>query len=166
MLGFPLDPVVTSTKSVILATKVKTRRGGADMKFVVYGADRRVGLLHNSHVCDVTAMTAKYLHEREDERQPLAMAAALTPSDLEAFIEGGDRALDYTRKAVEYLFGSAATQIGVAGEEIISEADKIRLHAPKPARGRVAFCGGNFPARWGGASGLGMAAARGGLREI
>ena len=116
------------------------------MKFVVYGAEKRLGLLHGDQVCDVAGMTAKYLQETQNERQPLPMAEALTPPDLEAFIEGGERALDYTRRAVEYLFGAAGSRAGVGGEKITFDADRMRLHAPKPARGRVAFCGGNFPA--------------------
>ena len=116
------------------------------MKFVVYGAEKRLGLLHSDQVCDVQGMTAKYLAEKQNELQPLAMADALTPPDLEAYIEGGDRALDHTRKAVDYLFNSAGSRTGVDGEKITFDADKMRLHAPKPRRGRVAFCGGNFPA--------------------
>ena len=116
------------------------------MKFVVYGAEKRLGLLHSDQVCDVQGMTAKYLREKQNELQPLAMADALTPPDLEAYIEGGDRALDHTRKAVDYLFSSAGSRAGVDGEKITFDADKMRLHAPKPRRGRVAFCGGNFPA--------------------
>ena len=116
------------------------------MKFVVYGAEKRLGLLHTDQVCDIAGMTAKYLQEKQNELQPLHMAAALTPADLEAYIEGGERALDMTRKAVEYLFGSAGSRAGVDGEKITFDADKMRLHAPKPARGRVGFCGGNFPA--------------------
>ncbi len=116
------------------------------MKFVVYGALGRLGLLRSDQVCDVAGMTAKYLLEKQNEPRPLPMAEALTPSDLEAFIEGGDRALDMTRKAVEYLFGEAGSRAGVGGEKITFDADKIRLRAPKPGRGRVAFCGGNFPA--------------------
>ncbi len=116
------------------------------MKFVVYGAERRLGLLHAGQVCDVAGMTAKYLREKQNEPQPLPMADALTPPDLEAFIEGGDRALDTTRKAVEHLFGAAGSRAGVDGETITFDAGSTRLHAPRPARGRVGFCGGNFPA--------------------
>ena len=116
------------------------------MKFVVYGYGRRLGLLDNGQVTDVTGMVAKYLYERQDELQPFPMAEALTPPDLESFIEGGERSLDFTRKAAEYLFSSAGSLKGLGGGDIVFDADKLHLHAPKPARGRVAFCGGNFPA--------------------
>jgi acylpyruvate hydrolase len=116
-----------------------------DMKFVVYGARRRLGLLRGEQIVDVQGATAKYLSEKAGERQPLAMAEALTPSDLEAFIEGGDRALDHARKAIEHL-ANAASETGVDGEVVVFAAGSTRIHAPKPRRGRVAFCGGNFPA--------------------
>ena len=85
------------------------------MKFVVYGYGRRLGLLDNGQVTDVTGMVAKYLYERQDELQPFPMAEALTPPDLESFIEGGERSLDFTRKAAEYLFSSAGSLKGLGG---------------------------------------------------
>jgi len=138
--------IATAEISAIMSLNIKLKSGAASMKFVVYGAEKRVGLLQKDQVCDVAGMTAKYLLEKQNELQPLAMAAALTPPDLDAFIEGGDRALDYTRKALEYFFEMAGSQTGVGGEKITFDVDKMRLHAPKPSRGRVAFCGGNFPA--------------------
>ena len=126
------------------------------MKFVVFGAHKRVGLWHGDEIRDVAGLTAKYLREKQNEKQPLPMADALTPPDLEAFIEGGDRALDTVRKAQEYLFGGAASKAGVDGEKITFDARTMNLYAPKPRRGRVAFCGGNFPAH-----SAGMAVNRG-----
>lgn len=116
------------------------------MKFVVYGAHKRLGLLQDNQICDVAGMTAKFLAEQENEAQPIPMSEALTPPDLEAFIEGGDRALDYARRAADYLGHAATNRRGVGGEQIIFDYETALLHAPKPARGRVAFCGGNFPA--------------------
>ena len=41
------------------------------MKFVVYGAHKRLGLLQDNQICDVAGMTAKFLAERENEAQPI-----------------------------------------------------------------------------------------------
>jgi 2-keto-4-pentenoate hydratase/2-oxohepta-3-ene-1,7-dioic acid hydratase in catechol pathway len=116
------------------------------MRFVVYGPHRRLGVLHEGAVVDASGAVAKFLAEQRNEVHALAMAQALAPSDLESFIEGGSRALDTTRDALDYLFGGAADDIGCDGEALVLVADEVPIHAPKPRRGRVAFCGGNFPA--------------------
>jgi 2-keto-4-pentenoate hydratase/2-oxohepta-3-ene-1,7-dioic acid hydratase in catechol pathway len=85
------------------------------------------------------------------------LAEALTPSDLESFIEAGERALHETQKAMDHLFGVAGERTGIDGETLVFDAASTRIHAPKPRRGRVAFCGGNFPAH-----AAAMASQRGG----
>ncbi len=47
------------------------------MKFVVYGPDKRVGLLRNETVVDVSQAVAKHLRERRGERHAVTLAAAL-----------------------------------------------------------------------------------------
>ncbi len=116
------------------------------MRFVVYGSQQRLGVLHEGAVVDVSGAVAKHLAEKHGEPNPVIMAEAIAPSDLESFIEGGDRALEAVRAALDYLFDGAADDIGCEGEELVLPAEEIYLHAPKPRSGRVAFCGGNFPA--------------------
>lgn len=114
------------------------------MKVVVYGPEKRLGVLHNGSVVDACFAFAKYLRETNGERYPLEHAQAIAPADLARFIEGGKRALDNTQKALDYLFGKAADQNGIRGERIVFQANEVKLHAPRPANARIACAGGNF----------------------
>ena len=77
------------------------------MKIVVFGPERRTGALHDGHVVDLCGAFGKYACERLDEPRPVSLAETLVPSDLARFIEGGSRALDNARKAIDYLFNQA-----------------------------------------------------------
>jgi len=114
------------------------------MKIVVFGPDRRTGVLRDEGVVDITGAFAKYLQERENDSNAAAVAAALVPAELGKFIEGGAHSLDNTEKALDYLFGAAAARTGLAGETLIFNADQVTLHAPRPAGARLACAGGNF----------------------
>ncbi len=114
------------------------------MKIVVYGPEKRVGVLHNGSVVDVTLAVAKYLQETNNERNSLDHAAAIAPPDLGRFIEGGKRALDNTQKAVDHLFGKAADHKGPRGETVVYKAGEVKLHAPRARNARIACAGGNF----------------------
>jgi 2-keto-4-pentenoate hydratase/2-oxohepta-3-ene-1,7-dioic acid hydratase in catechol pathway len=114
------------------------------MKFVVFGPDKRVGMPREETVVDVSLAVAKYLRERQGERHPLALAAALAPPDLRRFIEAGPRALEHAQKAVDYLFGDVHDQQGVHGEPVIHVASEVIVHAPRPDAARIAMAGGNF----------------------
>jgi len=114
------------------------------MKIVVYGPERRVGVLRDGSVVDACYAFAKYLRETVGERYPLEHAQAITPSDLARFIEGGKRALDNTQKALDHLFGKAADRDGIRGEKIVYQPNEAKLHAPRPANARIACAGGNF----------------------
>jgi 2-keto-4-pentenoate hydratase/2-oxohepta-3-ene-1,7-dioic acid hydratase in catechol pathway len=114
------------------------------MKFVVFGPEKRVGVLKDAAVVDVTGACAKYLHERQNERHPEQLAEAYAPSDLARFIEAGPRALEQTQKAIDHLFGGVHDQQGTRGEKIIHAASEVVLHAPLPQGARIACAGGNF----------------------
>ncbi|NKB19905.1 MAG: hypothetical protein GKS01_05095 [Alphaproteobacteria bacterium] len=95
------------------------------MKIVVYGADKRTGVLNNDQIIDIAGAVGK---------QGDANAAAL--ADLGTLIEGGQATLDSVQKAVDNL--------GQAGDDIISSAADATLHAPRAKGARVACAGGNF----------------------
>jgi len=114
------------------------------LKIAVYGPDRRVGVLHGEQIVDASRAYAKYIHERENEARPVEVAAALVPHDLQAFIEGGQRALDGAQKAVDYLLSQAGEQRGVHGEHLAHNLADTKLHAPKPRGSRIACAGGNY----------------------
>src|ERR1700686_3526561 len=98
------------------------------MKIVVYGPDKRTGVLRDETVVDISLAYAKYLRERQSEQQAEQIAQGLVPSDLGRFIEGGARALDNAQKALDYLFGEVQDQQGTRGEKIIHIASEVILH--------------------------------------
>jgi acylpyruvate hydrolase len=115
------------------------------MKIVVFGPERRVGVLHDDrHVVDVCLAHAKLLWERDGEPHAVELAAVLTPADLGRFIERGDAALDAARDSLSYLFERAGDRAGPRGETIVHDLGSVRLHAPRPAAARIACAGGNF----------------------
>ena len=116
------------------------------MKLVVYGPAKRIGVVRGDDAVDASLAFAKFLHERKNEPNALAFAEALVPPDLEHFIEGGKRTLDHTQEAVDYLFGAASDRNGLGGEPLARKVSELRLRAPRAARARVAFAGGNFAA--------------------
>jgi 2-keto-4-pentenoate hydratase/2-oxohepta-3-ene-1,7-dioic acid hydratase in catechol pathway len=114
------------------------------MKIVVYGPFKRTGALCDSSVVDLSYAYAKYLRERTDEPNPLEMADVVVPSDLARLIEGGPRALDAAKAALDYLLGQAQDKFGPRGETLVRRAADVRLHAPRPNNARIACAGGNF----------------------
>jgi len=64
------------------------------MKIVVYGPDRRTGVLRDGSVVDLSGAFAKYAAEKNGEPHPIELAEALVPSDLARLIEAGPRAVD------------------------------------------------------------------------
>jgi acylpyruvate hydrolase len=113
------------------------------MKIVVYGLEKRVGVLKDNSVIDLSAAYAKYLHEAKGETCAEELAAAFVPTDLAKLIEGGRRALDEAQKALEHL-ANAKDQKAVNGEKLVYAANAVKIHAPRPNGTRMACAGSNF----------------------
>ena len=126
------------------------------MKIVVFGPEKRVGALHGEHVVDLSLAFAKFVKERQDVRQPMLLAAAIVPSDLALFIEGGARTLGHAETALEHLFGNVHDQLGANGETLVHRATEVRLHAPRPNGSRIACAGGNFADHLAGMAAMGL----------
>ncbi len=114
------------------------------MKIVVFGPEKRTGVLRGDEVVDISRAYAKLIGERDGERNPVELAGVLVPAELGRFIEGGDRALDHAEAALDHLFGDAGDRDGVSGEQLIYPSRSVKLHAPRPRAARVACAGGNF----------------------
>ncbi len=97
------------------------------MKVVVYGPEKRTGVLKDTHIVDVAGALSK-------AGDPNASKF----SSLQDLIEGGRDLLDKLQSAVENL--------GEAGDEILHSSEETTLHAPRVPGGRIACCGGNYPA--------------------
>jgi acylpyruvate hydrolase len=126
------------------------------VKIVVFGPDQRVGALRGELVADLSLAYAKFLKECQNERHATRLAAALVPSDLAMFIEGGTRALEHAETALDHLFGNALDRLGPNGEALVHKATEVRLHAPRPNGSRIACAGGNFADHLAGMAAMGL----------
>jgi 2-keto-4-pentenoate hydratase/2-oxohepta-3-ene-1,7-dioic acid hydratase in catechol pathway len=116
-----------------------------EVRVVVYGPERRVGILEGDNVVDVEAAYVKLAHEVQNHPAPYRTAAATTPADLEAFIQLGDRALEGARNAVDYLLQRAGNRLGPRGEAIVIPLSQTRLRAPLAQRGvKLCMAGANY----------------------
>ena len=91
------------------------------MKIVVYGPEKRVGILQGASIVDAARVTASHRGEGK-----------AVPSDLAGFIAAGQPALDACAAALDH-----------AGKDAIA-ASGSRIHAPRAAEARVACAGANF----------------------
>jgi acylpyruvate hydrolase len=114
------------------------------MKIVVFGPEKRTGVLRDGKVVDIERASAKYLGEKKGERNARELAAAVAPADLGRFIEGGKRALETTEAALDHLLSGREGETGLRGERLIHDLASVKLHAPRAAGARVACAGGNF----------------------
>jgi acylpyruvate hydrolase len=113
------------------------------MKIVVFGPEKRVGVLQGDNVVDVSAAYAKYAGEARNERLPYAVAAADAPADLEQFIIGGERALEAAQQALDHV-GRAGDR-GLRGERLVTPVNETKLHAPLAHRGvKICMAGANY----------------------
>jgi 2-keto-4-pentenoate hydratase/2-oxohepta-3-ene-1,7-dioic acid hydratase in catechol pathway len=112
------------------------------VKVVVYGPEKRVGILQGEDIVDASLAYASLAASR-GERLPYAVSAATVPSDLEQFIEAGDRALEGVQQAVEHVTRSGSG--GPAGERLVLPARDTKLYAPLAHRGvKLAMAGANY----------------------
>ena len=59
------------------------------MKIVVFGPDKRTGVLHGEDVVDISLAYAKLIHERDGERHPLAEVSKIMQSASELVESNG-----------------------------------------------------------------------------
>jgi 2-keto-4-pentenoate hydratase/2-oxohepta-3-ene-1,7-dioic acid hydratase in catechol pathway len=115
------------------------------LKVVVYGSDRRVGVLNGDDVIDVERASAKVALEVENAPYPETLAADRAPADLERFISLGEQSLDSARKAVEYITTRVGDYSGPDGEQVVVPLSGTTLRAPLAHRGvKIAMAGANF----------------------
>ena len=114
------------------------------MQLVVYGPNRRLGVIHDDLVVDIAGAFAKYAYEVMDDRLPYEVAAASAPDELGKFIEAGERATVNTQQAIEYLSRRAFDHLGVNRELVAFQQSAVKLHAPYAKRARIMMAGGNY----------------------
>ena len=101
------------------------------MRIVVFGAQRRVGLLDGDSVVDVNNAVAAHFATTMGQAAATAKAEFLAPPDLARFIAAGDDALELARTAARHVKGSS-------DGSVVLPASLAKLHAPWA--GRRMFC--------------------------
>ena len=114
------------------------------MKLVVYGPTKRLGLVQDGLVIDVSGAYAKQLGEAQGERRPYELAAATAPEELGAFIEAGERAIEAAARGAEHVMQRASERTGLNGEPIVFNLGDVKLQAPYARRARIMMAGGNY----------------------
>jgi 2-keto-4-pentenoate hydratase/2-oxohepta-3-ene-1,7-dioic acid hydratase in catechol pathway len=120
------------------------------MKIVVFGPEQRTGALEGEKLIDLNRAFASYLREQRGDANAEEHANTRVPSRLEAFIAGGQAAIDDAQRAIEH-----AARNGT--ESTVHNAQKVKIRAPWPGR-RIACVGGNYAAHlagmWAGRPGV------------
>src|SRR5689334_25184877 len=128
--GFSLDPT---------EIEVLRHRGpnelGVSMKIVVFGPEKRVGVLQDAQIVDLNHGMSEYLRQR-GESNPEQKAAERVPARLLAFIERGAPAIEASQRVLEHSSGVGDRE----HSRLFYEATSVKIHAPWPER-RIACVG-------------------------
>jgi 2-keto-4-pentenoate hydratase/2-oxohepta-3-ene-1,7-dioic acid hydratase in catechol pathway len=112
------------------------------MKLVLFGPKRLGALQEDGTIIDLNLARATLLSHMGSDRQ-YSRADAEVPSDLLAFIEGGDSALEAAEEAASLVKGGVAR--GPRGERLTYLHGEVRIRAPLPSlASRIAMAGANF----------------------
>src|SRR5688572_17293132 len=113
------------------------------MKIVVFGPDRRAGVVVGERVIDLNRGLAKYLSDR-GEANAAEQAATRVPPRLLSLIERGPAGLADAQAVIDYFIQLSPTDD--RGENKVAyNLNDVKLHAPWPER-RIACVGGNYAA--------------------
>jgi 2-keto-4-pentenoate hydratase/2-oxohepta-3-ene-1,7-dioic acid hydratase in catechol pathway len=120
---------------------VEREEGSEIVKIVVFGPDYRVGAWEGDRVIDLTRGFARYQREKHGAADAETQAAGQVPSDLAAFIEGGEAVIERAQQVIEHV---GKDEPGTGADAVVLRQADVRLHAPWPRRARVCCFGGNF----------------------
>ena len=115
------------------------------MKLLTFSLDKEKtklgGLLESGYVVDLQRSLGTYLIDMEGVERGREIASALIPNDMTEFIQGGSRALEAAKIALEY--GSQREQEFLDHGILIPEP-KITYWAPVTKPAKIICAGGNF----------------------
>lgn len=94
------------------------------------GTARRVGVVDDGFLLDVTAGYAAMLADR-GEQSPLEVAEVMVPPDMLTFLRRGDRALEGVREALSFVSTTDVTE-APNGARLRYDPSDVRLLAPLP----------------------------------
>lgn len=95
------------------------------------GPSRRVGVKSNDRLVDVTAAYAAALDE-EGEEDPVGVAEAHAPADMQTFLKRGKRAFEAAREAIEHVESASDDERGPRGGKLAFDHEDVRLLPPLP----------------------------------
>ena len=108
--------------------KLATFEVGTDV-----GRKRRVGVKRDDaeELVDVTTAYAAALDEAGED-DPVAVAEAHAPTDMQAFLERGERALEAARAALEHVDSTRSGERSSEGGRLVFSLEEIDLLPPLP----------------------------------
>lgn len=110
------------------------------MKLVTFGVPTpvghipRIGALLQDRIIDLNMCYARYLAGKHGNDQAYALAAAMFPADMIAFLRLGEEGLERARTTIDYVAEHRAggDLLGPTGEAIIYDMNEVKLMAPVP----------------------------------
>lgn len=114
------------------------------LKLVTYTfeGEMRIGaLLDDNKVVDLNRAYQALLQQQGDPR-PEAMAAAIVPSNMLEFLQGGERSLEAAREAIAFVQKEPASKLKAEG--ILRDLTSVKLEAPIPRPSKITNLGLNY----------------------
>ncbi len=102
-----------------------------------------IGAVVDDSVVDLTYAYASYLRHVDEEVRAYELAAARIPRDMIGFLQGGERAIDAARRAVEFVRGKTKAT-GISGERLTFPLAEVKLLAPIARPGKILAAGKNY----------------------
>jgi 2-keto-4-pentenoate hydratase/2-oxohepta-3-ene-1,7-dioic acid hydratase in catechol pathway len=109
------------------------------MKVAVFGPDRRVGIVEDGFVTDISAAYAAYLVEHPGVGSP-----ADVPHSLNEFIDAGDTAIEAARTTLAYVATTGSDVRGAGGRQLRFPLGEVTLHPPIEGASRIFAALANF----------------------
>jgi len=121
------------------------------MRFVTFETQNgimRLGLLTSKgQIADVEGAFAAKLSAEISREKADALAAALTPPEMLAFLDGGEVCMEAARQTSSFVEGKISAggmPLGPSGEKILFEPAEISIKAPIPRPRKIICAGKNF----------------------
>ncbi len=104
-----------------------------------FGPERRVGIHSNRRLIDVTTGYACVLEEQGDAA-PVKLAEAITPPEMVAFLERGERAIEAAQEVASFVAEHDEDIRGPNGARLVFNPDEVRLLSPLPRPNSLRDC--------------------------
>ncbi len=110
------------------------------------GSFDRLGVVLGEKYVDLNLAYTKYLADVAREQVPYALASVRAPSDLLAFIEGGQKSIDAAKEVAQYMKDKVGSGVkGPKGEKIVYDPKEVKLLPALPSlKTRMFAMGRNF----------------------